>query len=223
MKKVVINTKQLKHCLNESNNVNVGISTTANTIPGLMNAVSQSQGDIDSASKIGDPVLHISNPNSLNGSNDDALTQHVEVGKGDTVERAMQNQLNPAATGNGGDIEISGDGISEARYSKKSIEEARLRKMRNEGTVLSKRQLAEAFADNVTLYRVVEYDKDNNRIEHEPHEEQYDAKQEAKAIVAKNHDTCYIERKRAFGDGKWELGSIRYFWSFNRVLFYNHG
>ena len=145
MKKIVINTKQLKRCLNEANNVNVGISTTASTIPGIMNAVTQNQGDIDSASKIGDPVLHISNPNSQIGSDDNALTQHVEVNKGDTVANAIQNQLNPAATGNGGDIEVSGDGISERRFSKKAIEEARLKKMRAEGTVLTKKQLRDSF------------------------------------------------------------------------------
>ena len=60
MKKIVINPKQLRHCLNEQNNVNVGISTTGKTIPAIMNAVDQNQGDIAQASKVGDPILHIS-------------------------------------------------------------------------------------------------------------------------------------------------------------------
>ena len=145
MKKIVINQKQFKRCINEENNVNVGISTTASTIPGIMNAVSQNKGDINTASKIGDPIIHISNPNSQNGSNDNAPTQHVEVAKGDTIERAIQNQLNPTATGTGGDVEVSGDGISERRYTKKSIEEARIRKMRSEGTILTKKQLRDSF------------------------------------------------------------------------------
>ena len=146
MKRIVINTRQLDRCLNEENNVNVGLQSTANTIPALVNTVTQNKADINQASKLGDPVIHISNPNSQNGSDDSQLTQHVEVGKGDTIERAMQNQLNPAATGTGGDIEISGDGISETRaFSKKEIEEARLRRMRTEGRVMTKKQLRESF------------------------------------------------------------------------------
>lgn len=133
-------------CLNEENNVNVGLQTTANTVGAITNTVTQNMSDINQASKIGDPVIHISNPNSQNGSNDNSLTQHVEVEKGDTIERAMQNQLNPAATGMGGDVEISGDGISEEKtYTKRDIEKARLAKIKSEGTVLTKRQLRETF------------------------------------------------------------------------------
>ena len=144
MKTLIISQRHLQ-CLEEENNVNVGLQSTANTIPALVNAVTQNKPDINQASKIGDPVIHISNPNSQNGSDDNALTQHVEVGKGDTIERAMQTQLNPAATGTGGDVEISGDGISEAVYTKKAVEEARLRKMMHEGTVMTKKQLKESF------------------------------------------------------------------------------
>ena len=144
MKTLIISQRHLQ-CLEEENNVNVGLQSTANTIPALVNAVTQNKPDINQASKIGDPVIHISNPNSQNGSDDNALTQHVEVGKGDTIERAMQTQLNPAATGTGGDVEISGDGISEAVYTKKAVEEARLMKMMKEGTVMTKKQLKESF------------------------------------------------------------------------------
>ena len=146
MKRIIINTYQLDRCLNEENNVNVGLHSTANTIAGMVNTVTQNRADINQASKLGDPVIHISNPNSQNGSDDSKLTQHVEVGQGDTIERAMQNQLNPAATGTGGDVEISGDGISETKsYSKKDIEEARLKRMRTEGRVMTKKQLRESF------------------------------------------------------------------------------
>ena len=60
--------------------MNVGLQSTANTIPSLVNTVSQNRADINQASKLGDPVIHISNPNSQNGSDDTKLTQHVEVG-----------------------------------------------------------------------------------------------------------------------------------------------
>ena len=144
MKKIILSKRQLDHCLNEENNVNVGLQSTANTIAGMVNTVTQNKQDINQASKLGDPVIHISNPNSQNGSDDNQLTQHVEVGKGDTIERAMQNQLNPSATGNGGDVEISGDGIYES-YTKKDVERARLKKMKAEGTVFTKKQLRESF------------------------------------------------------------------------------
>ena len=145
MKRIIISSKQLS-CLNEENNVNVSLQTTGSSIPAMVNAVTQNKPDISQASKIGDPIVHISNPNAQNGSNDNQMTQHVEVGKGETIEKAMQNQLNPTATSLGGDVEISGDGIYETKaYRKKDIEEARLMNMRNEGRVMTKKQLRESF------------------------------------------------------------------------------
>lgn len=70
--------------LAEENNVNVEISTTANTIPAAIDAVTKAKPQISSASKVGDPILHISNPSSQNGSDDSQFTQHVEVQKGQT-------------------------------------------------------------------------------------------------------------------------------------------
>jgi hypothetical protein len=146
MKSIIITRKQLAHCVNEENNVNVGLQTTANTIPAMVNTITQNKPDINQASRMGDPIIHISNPNSQNGSNDNQLTQHVEVGKGESVESAMEKQLNPSATGAGGDVEISGDGLSETRsYSKKDVERARLAKMKSEGKVMTKKQLKESF------------------------------------------------------------------------------
>jgi len=144
MKTLIINRKQMQ-CLEEENNVNVSVKTNANTIPAAINAVTQAKPQINNASKIGDPILHISNPASMGGSNDNQITQHVEVGADETPEQAMAAQLNPSAT-NGGDIEVSGEGLSETRgYTKRQIEEARLRKMRAEGVVMTKKQLRESF------------------------------------------------------------------------------
>lgn len=145
MKRLIITSKQLG-CLNEENNINVSIDTTGNTIPSYTNAITANRDDIANAGKIGDPIIHMSNPNSQNGSNDNSITQHVEVGKGESIERAMQNQLNPTAIGQGGDVEISGDGVYEEKaYAKREIEEARLKKMRAEGKVMTKKQLKESF------------------------------------------------------------------------------
>lgn len=145
MKKMIISRSQLRQ-LNEENNVNVSLNSTGNTIPAFTNTIVQNKPDIMAAGKMGDPIIHISNPNSQNGSNDNAITQHVEVGKGESIENAMEKQLNPTATSTGGDVEISGDGVYEGkRYSKKAIEEARLAKMRAEGRVMTKKQLREQF------------------------------------------------------------------------------
>jgi len=145
MKKMIISRSQLRQ-LNEENNVNVSLNSTGNTIPAFTNTIVQNKPDIMAAGKMGDPIIHISNPNSQNGSNDNSITQHVEVGKGESIENAMEKQLNPTATSTGGDVEISGDGVYEGKtYSKKAIEEARLAKMRAEGRVMTKKQLREQF------------------------------------------------------------------------------
>lgn len=145
MKRLVITSKQLAR-LDEENNVNVSLNARGNDIPSFTNAVTQNRTDITAAGKMGDPIIHISNPNSQNGSNDNSITQHVEVGKGESIETAMQQQLNPTATSAGGDVEISGDGVYETKsFSKKEIEEARLMKIRTEGRVMTKKQLRESF------------------------------------------------------------------------------
>ena len=143
MKRLVITSKQLAR-LDEENNVNLSLNAKGNDIPSFTNAVTQNRSDITAAGKMGDPIIHISNPNSQNGSNDNAITQHVEVGKGESIENAMTQQLNPTATSAGGDVEVSGDGVYETKsFSKKEIEEARLMKMKNEGRVMTKKQLRE--------------------------------------------------------------------------------
>ena len=144
MKRMIINAKQLS-CLNEENNVNLSLNTNGNSIASYTNTITQNRSDINQASKMGDPIIHISNPSSQNGSNDNAITQHVEVGKGESIEGAMEKQLNPTATSTGGDVEISGDGIYETRFNKKKVEEARLAKIRAEGRVMTKKQLRESF------------------------------------------------------------------------------
>ena len=126
--KVVLKKKQFKK-LNEENNVNVSLNSTGNNITAMANAVTQNKPDIMAAGKMGDPILHISNPNSQNGSNDNSITQHVEVGQGESIEGAMEKQLNPTATSTGGDVEVSGDGLKEvARYTQRQVDEARLRR-----------------------------------------------------------------------------------------------
>jgi hypothetical protein len=154
-KKIILTNVQLyevlrrvKEAVNEENNVNVSLNTTGNTISSLVNTVSQNKSQINNASRMGDPVIHISNPSAQNGSDDNQLTQHVEVEKGQTIEKAMQDQLNPAATASNSDVEISGPGVSEGRcFSKKAIEEMRLGRCKT----YTKKQLDEAFENEDML------------------------------------------------------------------------
>lgn len=65
------------------------------------------------------------------------------------------------------------------------------------------------------MYRVLEAPD----IVHEAHDSEEAAKSEAKRIVAETHHDCFIER---FNGEEWQRGSIKYFWSFDHVCFWNH-
>lgn len=149
MKKIIISNSQLKKVLAEENTTNVQVNTTGNSIPSLTNAVMQNQPKITNAAKTGDVSLHLSNPSAQAGSNDNIVTQHVEVGQGENISNAITKQVNPTALSQGGDVEVSGPGISEKKvFTKRMVEEARLKKMREEGVVLTKRALKESFLNN---------------------------------------------------------------------------
>lgn len=146
-KKIILTRQQLNEVLKEENTTTVQLNPTGNTVPALTNAVINNQPEITNASKYGDVNLHFSSQ-KLNGSNDTVPTQHVEVEKGQNVNQAIQQQVNPTVLSDGGDVEVSGDGISEKKtYSKRQIEEARLRKMREEGVVITKGQLIKEWEE----------------------------------------------------------------------------
>lgn len=145
-KKIVLTTEQLNRILREENTTTVQLNTTGNTIPSVTNTLLQNQDKIRSASKYGDVDLHFSNPNAGNGSNDTVPTQHVEVNDGQNISQAINQQVNPTVLADGGDIEVSGDGVSEGKkFSKRMVEEARLDKIRQNGIVITKRALSESF------------------------------------------------------------------------------
>lgn len=147
MKRVIITNKQLNEIIKEENTTTVQLNTTGNTIPAVTNTVISNTPEINNASKYGDVNLHISNQ-KLNGSNDSVPTQHVEVERGQNINQAIQQQVNPTVLSDGGDIEVSGDGISEGKsFSKRQIEEARLEKIRKEGSVMTKKQLKEEWEE----------------------------------------------------------------------------
>lgn len=145
MKRLILTNKQLDKILKEENVTTVQLNTTGNTIPAVTNTITKNQPEIANASKYGDVNLHISNQN-LNGSNDSTPTQHVEVEKGQNINQAVQQQVNPSVLSDGGDIEVSGDGISEnKRFTKKMVEEARLEKIRRDGSVMTKKEMNKLF------------------------------------------------------------------------------
>lgn len=147
MKRVILTNRQLNEIIKEENTTTVQLNTTGNTIPAVTNTVMSNTPEINNASKYGDVNLHISNQ-KLNGSNDSVPTQHVEVEKGQNINQAIQQQVNPTVLSDGGDIEVSGDGISEGKsFSKRQIEEARLEKIRKEGSVMTKKQLKEEWEE----------------------------------------------------------------------------
>ena len=144
VKRIILTRQQLNEVLKEENTTTVQLNTTGNTIPAVTNTVLNNTPEINNASKYGDVNLHISNQ-KLNGSNDTIPTQHVEVERGQNINQAIQQQVNPTVLSDGGDIEVSGDGISEHKcFSKKQIEEARLKKI-HEGHKMTKKELKESF------------------------------------------------------------------------------
>ena len=146
IKRIILTRQQLNEVLKEENTTTVQLNTTGNTITSLTNAVTSNQPEINNAGKYGDVNLHISNQ-KLVGSNDSVPTQHVEVEKGQNINQAIQQQVNPTVLSDGGDIEVSGDGISEYKsFSKKQIEEARLKKI-HEGYKITKRKLREHWEE----------------------------------------------------------------------------
>lgn len=68
-------------------------------------------------------------------------------------------------------------------------------------------------------YRVIECPCNEPKIIHLEVDDEDDAKTEAKRIVFEKHNACFIER---FDGDQWEMGSIRYFWYFGQVCFWNH-
>lgn len=68
-------------------------------------------------------------------------------------------------------------------------------------------------------YRVVESPANQPEIAHREVASEDEAKTEAKRTVSDTHNTCFIER---FNGEQWQRGSIKYFWYFERVCFWNH-
>lgn len=140
MKRIVLNKKQVKH-LQE---VNIVANAADNSLSSFSKTANDTNtmSDIQKAKIAGDVNLTISGPNS----NDDQPVQSVNVSPGQTVADAIGDQADDGLIRNGGRVSVTGDGIGESYiFTKKTLEEARLAKIRKDGKVMSKKELTKSL------------------------------------------------------------------------------
>lgn len=145
MKSIIINERQLK----ELNEITIGVNANGQSSSEYTKAVTSpsTSGDIAKARTYSDDVdAVVSGPKS----NDDSVVVDVDVPAGSSVQNVMaQNQENQAAINGGAKAKIHGDGfVSESKYTKKQIEEARIRNMHENGVRYTKKQLEEALKND---------------------------------------------------------------------------
>lgn len=143
MKKVIISQKQLAY-LNEENSVNISAQAKDNSLSSFSTAATDTNtvSDIQKAQVAGDVNLVVNGPET----NDSQPTQHINVAAGDTIQNALSTQANDELIRNGGNVRITGDGISENNiFTKKQIEEIRLANIKREGKTMTKKELIEMF------------------------------------------------------------------------------
>ena len=72
--------------------------------------------------------------------------QGVNVAAGDTIQSAIAGQANDDLIRKGGSVLLGGDGLGESYiFNKKTIEEARLAKIKRDGRVMTKKELRESL------------------------------------------------------------------------------
>lgn len=141
MKKIIITNKHLRK-INEENSVNISAQAKDNSLSSFSTAATDTNttSDIQKASVAGDVNLMVSGPKT----DDTQPTQVVNVAAGDTVQNALLNQGNDELIRNGSSVKITGDGLGESYvFTKKTIKEARLAKMKKDGKIYTKKELLE--------------------------------------------------------------------------------
>lgn len=144
---MIITRSQLK-ALNEENTINISTMAKDNSLNSFSTAAADThtQSDIQKAKTAGDVNLVINGPKT----SDDMPRQEINVGAGDTVQNAIAKQGNNELLQQGGSMQITGDGFGESKvYSKKMVEEARLKNMYNEGKIFTKKQMNEEILDEI--------------------------------------------------------------------------
>ena len=98
--------------------------------------------DIQKAKVAGDVNLMISGPKS----DDEQPVQSVNVSPGQTVADAIGDQADDGLIRNGGRVSVTGDGLGESYvFTKKTLEEARLAKIKRDGKVMTKKELTKSL------------------------------------------------------------------------------
>lgn len=144
---MIITRSQLK-ALNEENTINISTMAKDNNLNSFSTAAADThtQSDIQKAKTAGDVNLVINGPKT----SDNMPRQEINVGAGDTVQNAIAKQGNNELLQQGGSMQITGDGFGESKiYSKKMVEEARLKNMYNESKVFTKKQMNEKILDEI--------------------------------------------------------------------------
>ena len=143
MKKIIITQHHLRK-LNEDNSVNISAQAKDNSISSFTKAATDTNtiSDIQKAKVAGDVNLMVHGPKT----DDSQPTQVINVGADDTVQNAIANQGNDELIRNGSNVKITGDGIGESYiFTKKTIEEARLSKIKKDGKIYTKKSLLETI------------------------------------------------------------------------------
>jgi hypothetical protein len=143
MKRIIISQKHMQY-LNEENSVNIAVQAKDNSLSSFAAAASHPNtiSDIQKAKTAGDVNLNINGDKT----NDSQPKQVVNVAAGDTVQDAITNQASDELIRNGGSVLVNGDGLGESYvFDKKTIEEARLAKIKRDGRVMTKKELRESL------------------------------------------------------------------------------
>ena len=149
---MIITRSQLK-ALNEENTINISTMAKDNSLNSFSTAAADThtQSDIQKAKTAGDVNLVINGPKT----SDNMPRQEINVGAGDTVQNAIAKQGNNELLQQGGSMQITGDGFGESKiYSKKMVEEARLKNMYNESKVFTKKQMNEKILDEIINLKI---------------------------------------------------------------------
>lgn len=147
MKKVIISQEQL--CYLNENSINISAQAKDNSLSSFSNAATDTNAvsDIQKAQVAGDVNLMVNGPKT----DDTQPVQQINVTKGDTVQNALATQGNDELIRNGGSVKITGDGIGETiKYTKNQIKEtARLKRLKEEGYIISKKNLMEMIMNDI--------------------------------------------------------------------------
>lgn len=140
MKRIVLNKKQINH-LQE---VNIVTTASDNSLSSFSKSASDTNtmADIQKAKVAGDVNLMISGPKS----DDEQPVQSVNVSPGQTIADAIGDQADDGLIRNGGRVSVTGDGLGESYvFTKKTLEEARLAKIKRDGKVMTKKELTKSL------------------------------------------------------------------------------